>query len=206
MVRGLFIRPWAPGAGRVRRDDADAPRTEGRSAENPWTFDAAYDQFAAFVWRGARRLGVPASALEDVVQDVFVVVHRRLSEFEERTSIRAWLYAILIRVVRQHRRTARRKSTGFIDPDSVGDTERLSPHDSAEREQAITALYAILDELDDERREVFVLSELEQMTAPEIAVAIEANVNTVYWRLRTARRQFEEAVARARRHAARRQP
>jgi len=206
MVRGLFIRAWAPGTDHVRRDHADIPRSEGRSTEKPWTFDETYDQFAAFVWRGARRLGVAENALEDVVQDVFVVVHRRLSEFEERTSIRAWLYAILIRVVRQHRRTARRKSTGFIDPDSVGDTERLSPLDAAEREQAIAVLYGILDELDDERREVFVLSELEQMTAPEIAMAVEANVNTVYWRLRTARREFEKAVERARKNAARRQP
>ena len=67
----------------------------------------------------------------------------------------------------------------------------------AERE-AVRTLHTILDELDDEKREVFVLAELEQMTVPEIADAVEANVNTVYSRLRAARREFDQAVLRHR--------
>jgi RNA polymerase sigma-70 factor (ECF subfamily) len=82
--------------------------------------------------------------------------------------------------------------------DAVGDEARLGPHERAAEREAVRQLHAILDELDDEKRAVFVLAELEQMTVPEIAEAVEANLNTVYSRLRAARREFEQAVARHR--------
>ena len=153
------------------------------------------------MWRSVRRLGVPVHAVDDAVQEIFLVVHRRLPEFEERTTIVAWLYAIAIRVVRQHRRTVQRKSPHALDG-APFDAEKLvdgrspSPHDLAERQQAIRRLYAVLDQMNDERREVFVLYELEQLTAPEIAEALGVNVNTVYWRQRTARQEFEKILRR----------
>lgn len=172
--------------------------------EGPLTFDAVYDAYSAFVWRSVCRLGILPGAAEDVVQEIFLVVHRRLSEFEERTSMAAWLYAIVIRVVRDHRRTQRRKSphqlpgAGGVDPDSLVDSRRGNPLDAAEQHETVRTLYAVLDELNGERREVFVLAELEQLTAPEIAHVLGVNLNTVYWRLRTARREFERALERHR--------
>jgi RNA polymerase sigma-70 factor (ECF subfamily) len=145
---------------------------------------------------------VPTHAADDVVQEIFLVVHRRLPEFEERTSLVPWLYAIVIRVVRTYRRTLRRKSPAqmagaiTIDPDTLIDARRPSPLEQAEREQKIRLLYAVLDQMNDERREVFVLAELEQLTAPEIADALSANVNTIYWRLRIARQEFEKILQR----------
>src|SRR5262249_38050380 len=68
-----------------------------------------YEKYFAFVWRSVRRLGVGDSAVDDAVQEIFVVVHRRLADFEERASIKTWLYGIVLRVVRHHRRTLRRK-------------------------------------------------------------------------------------------------
>ncbi len=168
------------------------------------TFDSVYHSYASFVWRNARRLGVSYGAVEDVMQEVFLVVHRRLPEFEERTSVRAWLSAILIRVVRAHRRNARRKDGAqengppSLEPDSLGDTRSLSPLEAAERDEAVQELYGILSRMNEERREVLVLSELEELTAPEIAQALQVNVNTVSWRLRTARQEFERMVLRRR--------
>ncbi|MGO8993657.1 MAG: RNA polymerase sigma factor [Polyangiaceae bacterium] len=168
-------------------------------------FEEVYGEHFPFVWRSVRRLGVDSSAVDDVVQEIFLVVHRRLAEFEARSSMKTWLFGVVLRVVRQHRRTLRRKPAQLgggaaMDPDveRVRDTAERGPHERAAEREAVRTLHAILDELDDDKREVFVLSELEQMTVPEIAEAVETNVNTVYSRLRAARRDFDQAVLRYR--------
>jgi RNA polymerase sigma-70 factor (ECF subfamily) len=181
-----------------------APRPVGEASARSWTFDSMYQSHASFVWRNAHRLGVPSSAVEDVMQEVFLVVHRRLAEFEERTSVKAWLSAILIRVVRAQRRTLRRKHVASAqgwsatDPDGLADARAPSPLESAERDDAVRELYAILSRMNEDRREVLVLSELEELTAPEIALALQVNINTVYWRLRAARKEFERILFRRR--------
>jgi RNA polymerase sigma-70 factor (ECF subfamily) len=146
------------------------------------------------------------SAVEDVVQDVFVVVHRRLGEFDAtRASIRTWLFGILRRTVADYRRTQRRKPAQFGTKEgdaeimTLTDSQCPGPHDLVARAQAVKVLGEVLDELDDDKREVFVLAEIEQMSVPDIAQAIDINVNTAYARLRAARKGFEEAVKR--RHA-----
>jgi RNA polymerase sigma-70 factor (ECF subfamily) len=167
-------------------------------------FEEVYEEHFAFVWRSVRRLGVDESAVDDAVQEIFVVVHRRLASFEARAAIRTWLFGIVLRVVRHHRRTLRRKPAQLggkgadHDVESVVDAVSQGPHESAAKAEAVRALHALLDELDDDKREVFVLAELEQLTVPEIAEAIDANVNTVYSRLRAARKDFEQAVQRHR--------
>jgi RNA polymerase sigma-70 factor (ECF subfamily) len=201
--------PVAPSLKPVHESDAavaerDAHDALGDSHAQPWTFDAVYHRHAAFVWRNASRLGVPPSVVEDVMQEVFLVVHRRLPEFEERTSVRAWLSAILIRVVRAHRRVLRRKDVGHqpgsspVEPDAVCDVRSPSPLEAAERDETVRELYAILSQMNDERREVLVLAELEGLTVPEIADALQVNINTVYWRLRTGRKEFERILFRRR--------
>ncbi len=168
------------------------------------TFAQVYDATFPFVWRSARRLGVEDAALDDVVQETYVVVHRRLAEFERRSSIKTWIFGIVVRVARDHRRTTRRKSpqaragADAIDPETLSANDASGPQERAARSEAVRVLYNILDELEDDRREVFVLAELEQMSAPEIAEALEMNVNTVYTRLRAARADFESGVARHR--------
>lgn len=163
------------------------------------SFAAVYAECFPFVWRSVRRLGVYESAVDDVVQEIFVVVHRRLSDFEGRSSIRTWLFGIVLRVVREHRRSVRRKSPlSAGDADLVPTDAEHAPDERAAKAEAARTLHAILDELDDEKREVFVLAELEQMTAPEIVEALGVPLNTVYSRLRVAREQFNAAVARHR--------
>jgi RNA polymerase sigma-70 factor (ECF subfamily) len=170
-----------------------------------WTFDEIYDELFPFVWRSVRRLGVVDSAVDDVVQDVFIVVHRRLAAFEGTGAMKSWLFGIVLRVVKDLRRTLRRKpaqlgGSAATDDDVDGMADRASnnPHESLAKAEAVKLLHVALDAMPDERKEVFILSELEQMTVPEISVAIGANVNTTYSRLRAARADFERAVLRAR--------
>lgn len=166
-------------------------------------FDEIYREHFAFVWRSARRLGVRDAFIDDVVQEVFVIVHRRLHEFEGRSTLRTWLFGVTLRVTRDHKRSLQRKPTATsheaasVDPDTLS-AVGPSPSESAERAEAARIVHAILDEMDDERREVFVMSELEQIAMPEIAAVIGVNVNTCYARLRAARQIFEAAVARLR--------
>ncbi|MDB4976197.1 MAG: polymerase sigma factor RpoE [Myxococcaceae bacterium] len=161
------------------------------------SFAQVYEQHFEFVWRSARRLGVPEASLDDVVQDVFVTVYRRLEAFEGRAQLRTWLFGILRFTVRDLRRSARRKPTEELSPD-LPDTALSSPQDSLAHAQGTRLLHAVLLELNDDAREVFVLSELEQLSAPEVAAALALNVNTVYSRLRSARKDFEAALKRLR--------
>lgn len=159
------------------------------------TLETIYAEHFEMVWRAVRRFGVPDRSLDDAVQDVFLVVHRRLDDFEGRSSLRTWLYGIARRVAHDHRRRASRKERDGELPESVADASP-SPRETAEVAEAVAVLHEILAQLSDDQRDVFVLAELEQMTAPQIAEALDANVNTVYSRLRLARAAFNAAVAR----------
>jgi RNA polymerase sigma-70 factor (ECF subfamily) len=171
---------------------------------SPPTFDDVYTEYFPFVWRSAEGLGVPASALDDVVQEVFLVVYRKLPSFEARSSLRTWVYGVVLHTARRHRRTSQRKRLDQVEDLAVaGETLEATgpgPHESIEQAEALRQLDALLEQLDDEKREVFVLAELEQLTAPEIAEILGANVNTIYARIRAAKRAFEQALARL--HAA----
>lgn len=160
------------------------------------SFDQVYEEHFDFVWRSVRRLGLPDSAADDAVQDVFVVVCRRLSTFEQRSSVRTWLFGITLRVVRGHRRRDRRKPTEALPETLVSRTP--DPQAASERTEALSVLDRILDQMDEDKREVFVMAELEQMTAPEIVSATGSKLNTVYSRLRAARNIFEAGVKRHR--------
>lgn len=160
------------------------------------TFGDIYKEHFDFVWRSVKRLGISDALMDDVVQDIFLVVHRKLPEFQGRSTIKTWLFGIVLRVVSGYRRTARRKPSISMIPDSIKDTKRTNPLESAAKSEAVEILYKLLDSLDDEKREVFVLAELEQMTIQEIADTMGFNVNTVYSRLRAARQAFERAVQR----------
>jgi RNA polymerase sigma-70 factor (ECF subfamily) len=151
-----------------------------------------YRTHFAFVWRTVRQLGVEASAMDDTVQDVFLVVHRKHADFEGRSSVRTWLYGIARRVVADRRKATRRKPSTPTDPSTL---DRLAREDAWLRNlEAFDLVCVLLDRLDDAKREVFVLAELEGMTLGEIAEATSTNLNTVAARLRAARSAFECAL------------
>jgi RNA polymerase sigma-70 factor (ECF subfamily) len=164
------------------------------------SFEAVYERHFDFVWRNVRRMGVSDGAVDDAVQDVFLVVHRRLGEFEGRSSLETWLFGIVLRVVRDHRRARARRDTRLaevqVTAETIGQPSGEGPHDDVARRQAVALLYRLLDELDEDKRAVFVLVELEERSVPEVAAALGLNLNTAYARLRAARQQFEAAMAR----------
>ncbi|MCC6557170.1 MAG: sigma-70 family RNA polymerase sigma factor [Polyangiaceae bacterium] len=178
----------------------DAPSREAAAAVP--SFDEIYDEHLAFVWRSLRRLGVGDACLDDAVQEVFLVVHRRLHAFEARSSMKTWLFGIVLRVARSFRRAAQRRPGGEAlaaqGDEAVADPRGPAPDEHAEHSEALRTLHELLDEVGEEKREVFVLAELEQLTAPEIAEALGIGLSNVYGRLRAARREFEQALARRR--------
>jgi RNA polymerase sigma-70 factor (ECF subfamily) len=168
-----------------------------------------YAQHADFVFRNLRRLGVIESAIDDAVQDVFLVVHRRLGDFEARAQVTTWLFGIVLRVAQSYRRSAMRRRARLSDT-PASDIEQApvstaeSPIELLERREAQTLLHRLLDELDDDKRAMLVCVELEQMTVPEAAESLGLNLNTAYGRLRAARATFNDAVARTQKQMAER--
>lgn len=157
-------------------------------------FHALYSQHFDFVFRNLKRLGVPAASLDDALQEVYLVVLRRIGGLQHDLHLKAWLFAIIIRVANNQRRSLRRRGT----PETLAELHLAStqpgPFDMTARAQAAEFLHRFLNSLDDNRRATFVMAELEQLTAPEIAQALSANLNTVYSWLRTARIAFSKAV------------
>jgi RNA polymerase sigma-70 factor (ECF subfamily) len=177
----------------------------GRSTPTPYAqppgLPEIYAAHADFVFRNLRRLGLHESSIDDAVQDVFLVVHRRLADFEARAQVTTWLFGIVLRVAQSYRRSAMRRRARLTDAPSheveqVPSTNVESPADRLERREASAMLHRLLDELDDDKRAMLVCVELEQMTVPEAAESLNLNLNTAYGRLRAARAAFNEAVAR----------
>ncbi len=165
------------------------------SAPLPLDFDALYEAHVDGVWRLAQRLGVPDSGLEDAVQEVFLIAHRRLADFRGESTLKTWLGGITVRVAKDVRRSASRKGT----PEPLEDHPQLeSPHrleETVSQRQALAQVLKLLDALDDDLREVLVFADLEGLSAPEIAEITGTNLNTIYTRLRTARQRFNALVA-----------
>jgi RNA polymerase sigma-70 factor (ECF subfamily) len=152
------------------------------------SFDEIYAAHFAFVWRILRTFGVAEAALEDAAQDVFVVVHRRLPEFEGRSTVTTWLFAIARRVAGGYRR---KRTTEVLADEPAGTADTFA---ALSRAEATATVLGILDHMDEDKRIVFALVELEQLSVPEVARILELNLNTAYSRLRLARQAFETAV------------
>jgi RNA polymerase sigma-70 factor (ECF subfamily) len=166
------------------------------SVPPPLAFEAVYREHFSMVWRVLRRLGVPERDVPDATQDVFVVVHRTLDAFDQRSRVTTWLYAICLRIASDRRRRASNRLEAVGDPDeSHLSSSTEEPGETAERR---ALLRKALDEMTLEQRSVFVLFELEGMTGGEIAKLVESPLATVHSRLRLARDVFRRVVERAR--------
>jgi RNA polymerase sigma-70 factor, ECF subfamily len=162
--------------------------------EEQQRFHALYSEHFNFVFRNLRRLGVQPAATDDALQEVYLVVLRRIRDLQHGTHTKAWLFAIVLRVASNQRRGMRRR--GIAEPLSEQSlvASQPGPFDLTARAQAAQFLHKFLRGLDDNRRAVFIMAELEQLTAPEIAEVLAANLNTVYSWLRTARLSFSKAL------------
>ena len=180
-------------AHRADSDRLEVPVTPVDSAPAPAaTLESIYREHYRFVWRSGLRMGVPRDQIEDVVQDVFVVVSERLHTFEGRSSLSTWLFAILFRVAAQHRR----KQTKAQRKEAPAMSRPMAADENLARKEAAELFERMLDELEPDQRAIFVLFELDRTPAKEIADALGIKVNTVYSRLRLARKKLNRSLAR----------
>jgi RNA polymerase sigma-70 factor (ECF subfamily) len=161
------------------------------------TAGALFREHAAYVWRALRRLGVADVDAEDACQEVFVTVHRRLSTFEGRSSVRTWIYGICIRVAADYRKrvSVRREVSSNHPPDQAVPAQQET---AVVVREARALLDRLLDLLDDDKRAAFVLYEIEELPLREVAEALGCPLQTAFSRLQAARREIEDALARLR--------
>ncbi|WP_266214977.1 RNA polymerase sigma factor [Paraliomyxa miuraensis] len=173
---------------------ASAAASPSASSSRP-TLAALYRAHAGFVWRAVRRMGIPDAAAEDVVQEVFLVARRRLPDYEGRGAPTSWLYAIARGVTANYRRGQARAERRLRVVSGPRPAAVPSPEDEVGRADAVALVERFLADLDPDQREVFVLVDIEGQSGPEVAHALELNLNVAYSRLRLARQKFRRFVA-----------
>jgi RNA polymerase sigma-70 factor, ECF subfamily len=158
---------------------------------------AIYRRHARFVWLSLQRLGVQPSDLDDVAQDVFVIVHRRLDTFDRRSRVTTWLFGICMRVAanyRRRRRWTRELLSGWAEDERPA--LLLAADDVLVRREEREIAERALDRLDVAKRAIFVMFEIESLSCLEIAELMNVPIGTVYSRLHSARRQLAKTIAR----------
>jgi RNA polymerase sigma-70 factor (ECF subfamily) len=172
-------------AERVSRSEAEPPR-----ASDAAEFERLYALYFDFTWRVLRHLGLPAALMDDAVQEVWLVVHQRLYQFEGRSSLKTWLFGIAMNVWRNQRRAEARRQRQLRDPvpERDGPVDPEAEHLGREAWRRVQRFLATLDE---ERRAIFVCSLLEHLPAQQTAEATGVDVATVYQRVRSLRLAFK---------------
>jgi RNA polymerase sigma-70 factor (ECF subfamily) len=156
-----------------------------------------HDQHADFVWLTLQRFGVRDQDIEDVLQEVFVVVHRRLGSFDGSSRMTTWLFGICMRLASAyHRRAFRRRERTMAEVPDQAAPDDDSPENAASAMQAREWLRAALDFMDLEKRAIFVMFEIDEVPCEAIAEMLSIPVGTVYSRLHAARKAFAEALER----------
>ena len=154
-----------------------------------------FREHAQFVFRVLRRLGVTEAEVEDVCQEVFMVVHRGLPQFAGRSTLRTWIYAIALRRASNHRNRAfRRYERATATPPDLGSA--ADPAQALEQSRTRAVLDELLGGLAEDKRQVFVLYELEELSMREVAEIVGCPLQTAYGRLYAARRELQELARR----------
>jgi RNA polymerase sigma-70 factor, ECF subfamily len=176
---------------------ANAPARGAASAQVP-SFQSVYRQYFDFVWSSARRLGVAPESMDDLVQEVFIVIHAKLETLEKPEALRSWIYGVVRRSASAQRRAERTRVGASLAAGVAREavSRGPTPLEQTETNADLQLLASLLAELDEPKREVLALVELEELSVPEVAEALEIPLNTAYSRLRAARLAFEAALAR----------
>jgi RNA polymerase sigma-70 factor (ECF subfamily) len=173
------------------------PVRDASPGARTFEFRQIYDTHFRFAWRALRRLGVREADLMDMTQNVFVVVHRKLSGFEGRSDLTTWLFGICRRVAIDYRRSARIRREVPADARQIASLSGPElPSDTSDKAHLAALAEALLDRLPEKLRVVFVLFELDEMSGDDIAALLDIPVGTVRSRLRLAREAFQREVRR----------
>jgi RNA polymerase sigma-70 factor (ECF subfamily) len=194
------VSPFLPGhGGMVRASLRVVPDTDEIVARCQRGEAAAFRQLfllhRAEVARLVFRLAGGGIDLEDLIQEVFLQVHRSLKDFRGQSKFTTWLHRVTVNVVLMHRRAARsRPQLVYPQLEDAQADPRLSPDEDLARMERVRAFQRLLDKLAEKKRTVFVLHELEGLTPSEIANIVGAPVLTVRTRLFYARRELAELL------------
>jgi RNA polymerase sigma-70 factor, ECF subfamily len=149
-----------------------------------------YRAHLQLVARWAGRLAGPGLDVEDLVQEVFLQVHRLLPQFRGEAQLTTWLYSITHNVVRTRRRKERFRRLFWF----AGDPERLhvvatgpTPLEAVERQQSTELIYRALDGMPEKYRAIFILFEIDGRSGEEIAELTGTKLSTVWVQLSRAR-------------------
>lgn len=153
---------------------------------------ALFDAHGAYLVRVVHRLTGRRDLADDLVQEVFLVAWRRRDELTDPTFVRTWLYRVAVNVVRHRRRSEGRYSRVLDRFAEVFRRPDNAPDVGLERFQQGQRVHAVVQQLSDKQREVFVLYELEELEGGEIAEILDLPLNTVWSRLRLARASFRK--------------
>jgi len=159
---------------------------------------AIYAQNAQFLWKNLARAGVADGDLPDALQEVLLVVHRRLDSFDGSSRLTTWLFGICVRVASTMRRSRRRRREEVIDPNQRTHhlVEANNPEEAALARDRTRRLGEALDRLEPDKRAVLVMFELEGLGCQEIADLLGVPKGTVFSRLSSARQTFLLALER----------
>ncbi|MGQ0506918.1 MAG: RNA polymerase sigma factor [Myxococcaceae bacterium] len=156
-------------------------------------FRAVYEAELSYVWQSLRRLGVREKDLEDLAHDVFITAYRKWAAYDPARPLRPWLFGICYRLASDFRRRAHHTRELGVEAPEVADGVP-GADDSLSAEEDRQLLLRALEALDEGKRAVFVMHELNGHTMPEIAETLTIPLNTAYSRLRLARGEVTRSV------------
>ena len=178
---------------------ADEDLVAACKAGDEAAFRSLYVNHRSEVHRIVFRMLGPTSDLEDVIQDVFLQVHRSIGGFRGTSKFSTWLHRVAVNVTLQHLR--RKKTTPQSHTDERLEERKAAdhespktPHDEAETQDRLAAVYRTLDQLSPKKRAVLVMHDMQGMSAQEIADVVGSPVFTVRTRLFYARREFYKKI------------
>jgi RNA polymerase sigma-70 factor (ECF subfamily) len=161
----------------------------------PPQLDPIYRAELGYVWSSLKRLGAAERDLPDLVQNVFLAVHKQLPTYDPKRALRLWLFGIAFRVMSNHRRGPHQKRE-VLEPPPERHDDAPPADEQIDARQKRELVLAALATLDDDRRAVLVMHDLDGHTMPDIALELGVGLNTLYSRLRLARADFLSAAAR----------
>lgn len=174
---------------------ADLSATAARGAPD---FDRLFQSECSYVFHSLRRLGVHERDLEDVAHEVFLVIHKKLPEYDPSRPLRPWIFAFAFRFASDYRRLARHRREQIRDDDHEPPDSGPDVGERIDAERSRKLVLEALEVLDLDKRAVFVMHEIDGTPIPAVAVALGIPVNTAYSRLRLAREAFTAQVKRLR--------
>lgn len=165
-------------------------------AEVPLELGAIYTAYAGRVAGWAARLGGLSVDAEDIVHEVFLIVHRQLPQFRQEAKLSTWLYRITANVVRdRRRREQRRLFRSWLGAKREPSPVVVTPIEALEQQQSTRLVYEVLDTLKDNHRTVLILFELEGLSGEEISELLDVKIKTIWIWLHRARRHFRDRLA-----------